>query len=614
MSLSRQQKLKAYDFDDFARQEITFYHCQSGYHPRSVKEIVVWSRKDHRSLRYRLLDAATGKAIARGACVPKGENTWGRLDWIIDLTAFGRRGAYRLEIVAGGKPFLSAPFTIDPECYSILTEKAAKHVHLKRCGVFCHGHDADIRSLDQKGFGRLLGHRDISGGWHDAHDDNKWIGLVWNVIYGLCEVHDRLHPQWKGTNEPLPYPLAEAWWEVEFLLKAQNEDGSFAYGIFEWYPQQIGGRWVNCIHTEWNQYDDLAKDRRVVVDCWDPWKLATLFGRSMPADGPAGYQGYREHAYLAAAIARFAKSVAPYDADISGRCFKAVKRVLKFLASQPCPASHHIDAQSGLALAKMELLLHQPSAALLEQVESHLAEILGLQQPQGHFHSAEGFPGLELSTAQTRDFWYNATFPYCYVRPLVRYLDAVPGGWLQDQAKEGLRRFVDFALGHTRKTSFGQLSPLSLSDSPQVIRRGSSGAHCMSIASLFLAAGRILKSKKYLAAGEKNIQWMFGANPRAMSFMTDEGYRNIGQYVAFHNGVSSKGFAFYNHTRDMRWGMSSGIRGSVADIPNQPIDYPNAGDTMKHQYQHHGQEEWLLITGWFLLAATELQSQLEKRP
>ena len=135
----------------------------------------------------------------------------------------------------------------------------------------------------------------------------------------------------------------------------------------------------------------------------------------------------------------------------------------------------------------------------------------------------------------------------------------------------------------------------------------------MSIASMFLAAGRILRESKYIAVAEKNIQWMFGANPRAMSFMVDEGFRNIGQYVSMHNGVAQKGFSFYNHIRDDRWGMSSGIRGTTSLDPDPPINYPFAGGSMWREYHHNGQETWLLITGWFLIAATEMELALRER-
>ncbi len=614
MKSQQKQKLRLFDFDDFSRQALTFHHCQSGYHPRSVKRIVVWSLRDMPELRYRLVDAATAKPVKTGRCEKKGENTWGRIDWIVDLSDFRREGAYVLEVQGGGKPARSPEFRIDPQCYEILLEKSAKHLFVKRCGVCCHGHDGDIRSLEQKDFGRLLGRKDVHGGWHDAHDDNKWIGSVWNVIYGLCEVHDRLRPSWKGTNEPLPYALAEAWWEVEFLLRAQKDDGSIYFGIFEWYPEHDGKQWVNRIHTELNHYDDLARDRRLILDEWNPSKQTRLFGwAAVPDLDEKFFYGHRSHAYLAASIARFARAVAKYDKAIAKRCLAAVKKILKFLRSRECPETQFMDSQSGLALTKMELSKLTGSAALLREAEEHLRQVLSLQQAEGYFRSSPGVLGLEMESLETQDPWYVSSFPYSYGLSLVRYIDDFPRGRLREQVRQSLRRFVDFACGFTRQTSFGQLVQMTLSSPPLIIRRGSSGAHCLSMASLLLAAGRMFKDSKYTQAGEANIQWMFGANPRAMSFMVDEGYRNIGQYVAFHNGVSHDHFAWYNHTRDDRWGMSTGIRGT-AGIPDQPDNYPNAGDSMHKRYNHFGQEAWLLVTGWFLMAGTELAESLREGP
>jgi hypothetical protein len=561
-----------------------------------------------------LLNAETGKQVRTGSCRRIGVNAWGRIDWIIDLTDLRHPGQYLLEVsIDQGEAFRSAAFEISESCYDVLLEKAARHLYLARCGIFCHGHDADLRSVTQKHFGRLLGHQDVSGGWHDAHDDNKWIGNVWNVIYGLCDVHERLRPPWRNGNEPLPCPLAEAWWEVEFLLKAQKPDGSFYFGVFEWYPERVNGRWVNRIHTERNCYDDLAKDRRVLLDVWDPRQRAELLGwDTLPPAIEDGFAGYQDHAYLAAAIARFGRLVAAYDRRISNRCLRAARATLNFLSRSRCPRSHFLNSQSGLALAKIELFLHKPTPQLARQIDAHLKEVLALQQPEGYFRSAAGCLGLEIEAIETREPWYVSSFPYSYMIALVRYLSSIPRGALRTEVQESLRRFVEMARSFTQYTSFEQLVEIQPFKPPLIIRRGSSGAHCLSIASVFLAASRILGQTKLRAIGEKNIQWMFGANPRAMSFMVDEGYRNIGQYAATHNGFAKHGFAYYNHNRDSRWGMSSGIRGSVADISNQPDNYPNAGDSMYHRYQHHGQEDWLLITGWFLLAGVEMVCTLNE--
>ena len=228
MALSRRKKLAIYDFDDFSRQDVTFYPPQCGYHGRSVKEVVVWTRTNFRRLNYRLVNLDTCRTVKDGQCKRIGENTWGRIDWIVDLSAVRAQGRYRLEVaIPDGRTFRSTEFRIDNCCYGILLEKATKHLFVKRCGVYCHTHDARIVSWEQKNFGQTLQHKDVVGGWHDAHDDNKWICGTWNAVFGLCEVQQTLEPSWKGSNEPLPYALAEAKWEVEFLLKAQKADGSF---------------------------------------------------------------------------------------------------------------------------------------------------------------------------------------------------------------------------------------------------------------------------------------------------------------------------------------------------------------------------------------------------
>ena len=344
--------------------------------------------------------------------------------------------------------------------------------------------------------------------------------------------------------------------------------------------------------------------------------MADLFGRTpatATAPAPAiddGYPGYQDHAYLAAAMARFARAVAPHDRRLSRRCLRSARKTLEFLRRQSCPGIQYCNGHSGLALAGIELYLQQPSASGLKEIESHLREVLSLQEPRGHFRSRRDILGLEIEAPKSHDSWPFISFPYSYMMSLVRYLDLVPNGRLRDEVAQALRRFAEMAYRFTRYSSFGHLAEITLAGEPLLIRKSSSGSHVLSIASVLLAAGRIFGVRKYVVAAEKNIHWMFGANPRAMSFMVDEGFRNIGQYACMHNGVARRWFAFYNHIRDDRWGMSSGIRGRGGEGESEAVNYPHAGESMFRRYQHFGQETWLLITGWFLLAATEMARAL----
>ena len=71
--------------------------------------------------------------------------------------------------------------------------------------------------------------------------------------------------------------------------------------------------------------------------------------------------------------------------------------------------------------------------------------------------------------------------------------------------------------------------------------------------------------------------------------------------------------AFYRHLRDMRWGVTTGIYGPLEHGANngaepvQPVNYPNAGDSIRGRYNHIAQETWLNCNGWLLLLLAQLE-------
>jgi len=600
----RKKKLQLYDFDEFARQELTFHLCQSGYQPDSVKEIIVWTRSDFEALNYRLVASSGPQPVQTGSVRKIGENIWDRIEWLIDLSGFSREGAYHLEVSTGAdRKFVSPEFKIDRRCYDILLEKAARHFFLKRCGIFCHTHDAFLRSVDPEDFGRILGRRDVTGGWHDAHDDNKWVVFVWHAVYGLCEVFDKLRPDWKAANEPLPYPLSEAWWEVEWLLKMQKEDGGFYHAVLEWYPAEKDGRKVDLVHTEYCVYDDLAEDQRYLCDVWGENEVCRLLGRELNTS-PSTPEKY--HIYLAAAIAYFGRLAREFSTPVAERCFASVQKTLHWLEKRRIPETQYIDVQSGLALIKMEQYLDCRKEALLDEAEKHLAEVLKLQQPEGHFHASGKCRGLEMFPEETDEKSY-VFLPLAYVTCLVRYLERFPERKLAGDVRKALTAFCDLALKLSSACGFGQMPEMNLNNPAVIIPQEKTkiGYHIYlcTAAYILIATGKMLGVRRYRDAGEKQLQWVFGANPRAMCFMNDEGWRNSGQYPGVSNQVRFEGMTFYRHNRDMRWGMTTGLYGSRA---GQPENYPNAGLSGEHGYDSHAQETWVGVSGWFLMAATQL--------
>jgi len=110
---------------------------------------------------------------------------------------------------------------------------------------------------------------------------------------------------------------------------------------------------------------------------------------------------------------------------------------------------------------------------------------------------------------------------------------------------------------------------------------------------------------------QRQLQGVFGANPRFMSFMNDVGVRHAGQYAAASSAASNDyPMVFYRHLRDMRWGVTVGIYGSQ-ETPGsdgiQPVNYPNAGNSMHGKFVSTAQETWLNCNGWLLLLLAQLE-------
>jgi endoglucanase len=78
--------------------------------------------------------------------------------------------------------------------------------------------------------------RDLSGGWYDAGDFNKYVTFTTSVIQDLLFAYERNPGVWSGawgddfripeSGDGVPDILNEIKWELDWLLKMQNKDGS----------------------------------------------------------------------------------------------------------------------------------------------------------------------------------------------------------------------------------------------------------------------------------------------------------------------------------------------------------------------------------------------------
>lgn len=141
--------------------------------------------------------------------------------YVADFSDFNIPGRYKL--VIGGSE--SYPFSIGPDSMIYgLYEDAMLFFKVQRCGVevpgwhgVCHADDATLNGAQV----------DVSGGWHDAGDYNKYMGNTPYAAYILLRAYESDPDLWHDWDDNgLPDILDEVKIALDWMLKMQNPDGS----------------------------------------------------------------------------------------------------------------------------------------------------------------------------------------------------------------------------------------------------------------------------------------------------------------------------------------------------------------------------------------------------
>ncbi len=180
-----------------------------------------------------------GSITSQGADgAPSGDTVW----WV-DFSPFATPGAYRLYLPAlGGQSY---DFEIRADVYDQVMRTALKTFYLQRCNLAkqaAHAGswgDPAACHLSDLAVGPAPGHtdhgpRDLTGGWHDAGDYNKyvWTATSTAVLHLLRAYEDNPGLFTDGdlgipeSGNGLPDVLDEVAYELDWLLKMQLADGS----------------------------------------------------------------------------------------------------------------------------------------------------------------------------------------------------------------------------------------------------------------------------------------------------------------------------------------------------------------------------------------------------
>jgi len=175
----------------------------------------------------RLIGLESFREVLRGdwqRCEPIPE--WDRFHWTFDFSEITNHGRYVVAAGEGKTVVYSSPFTIGNDLiHQQAAEPGYRFFYYQRCGTAVTGFHAachldDARMPDGT-------HRDLSGGWHDAGDYNKYCGFTPESYYALAVAYHRqprLFDQWDRDQNGHADILDEALWGAEFLLKALDPE------------------------------------------------------------------------------------------------------------------------------------------------------------------------------------------------------------------------------------------------------------------------------------------------------------------------------------------------------------------------------------------------------
>lgn len=164
--------------------------------------------------------------------------------WWFDFTSVNAPGSYYIFDVT--KNVGSYQFDVDDQVYMNTLKQAFRSFYYQRCGMpksspFAQNgwtdaacHIASMQDIDCRLYNNtsITTSKNLSGGWHDAGDYNKYVNFTFEPMIDMLLAYKENSMMW-GDNYIIPESgngipdiLDEAKYELDWLLKMQNSNGS----------------------------------------------------------------------------------------------------------------------------------------------------------------------------------------------------------------------------------------------------------------------------------------------------------------------------------------------------------------------------------------------------
>jgi hypothetical protein len=212
---------------------ITGYNSGTSFTPGTTYQVRDWNTN---------AVVFTGSPVAWSSGATQSQS--GDKVWWFDFSSFTTQGEYYIYDVANNVG--SYKFTIDPCVYNNVLKQALRMFYYQRCGcaktaacagtgwtdAACHAgskQDLDCRLYNNN---NVSTSKNLSGGWHDAGDYNKYVNFTFSTLMDLLLAYKE-NPTVFGDDNNIPESgngipdiLDEAKYELDWLLKMQQSNGS----------------------------------------------------------------------------------------------------------------------------------------------------------------------------------------------------------------------------------------------------------------------------------------------------------------------------------------------------------------------------------------------------
>jgi hypothetical protein len=579
-----------FEFDGFGTSMVDFLLPQPGFDAKAEKKAVVWSRLPSDG---QFAVQSNGRVVHSGKLSHYGASRWKGDAYHADLSNLTTPGKYILTVKAGGQEFTSPKFSIEEGLYLKQALMASNFYYIQRQGVDVPGwHKAnflDDAILIDRNTGKVVGHRDLAGGWQDAGDPSKQACSDMS-IYGLVEFFENSGYMARNLQEKYPDILALAWHEVDRQInKCYAGEGKF-------YSFAVN----NVSNANWIRNVDVGNFRTKSIHQLDPADWTDNIPNT-PDDRFATYPPALQ--WMTSGLSKFALAIRPFDSAVSEQISKIMAE--DYVLRQARQTEWANDQMTRVARGDNEL----------GKIAMHLHLLTGDEQYRkdaDHYVSEiiKVFDSKFYNTAKKRHLLVSSTRKWSFYSLAVTLFDHAryyPQSPLLPEIKRVLREFVDQVL-YTRSldNEFGVVSHLFPGaglrlgfSSKEPYQDGNAGANVgiARIGYLAARAARLFGDSRYLSLADTSAQWIVGRNPKGTSMLIGNGWKFAATSTTLR------------HCEGRGDGVVPGavIRGMSAR-DDSPADFPtlNIASNPGGNANSNMHEVWQEDTSAFILVCQEL--------